>query len=254
MKNAVRTLLISILAAVVVEAQAFQIKAQDLQKIDNVCSPEEADALGLTCSEDDPCPVYLELSSVEGFGASVFVTGNLHSGDTTMFGVLLASDDAGKTWTEPVKRIRSAGLEEIQFADGQHGWASGMLVDPLPRAPFILSTVNGGQDWHRTQLSNEPAFGLIQQFWFDSATHGQAVVDRSHGKTEQYQLYSTSNGGETWALKASSEEPMRLPGAKPPDKANWRALAEGDSYRVERRTAAGWETLARFPIRAGECK
>lgn len=237
-----------------IEAQALQKTDQDLQKIDNVCSPQDADALGLTCSEDDPCPVYLELSSVEGFGASIFVTGNLHTVDTTMFGLLLSSDDAGKTWTEPVKRIRSAALEQIQFADGQHGWASGMLLDPLPRAPFILSTVNGGQAWRRTQLSNEPSFGSIQQFWFDSASRGQVVVDRSQGRAGEYQLYSTSNGGETWALKASSDEPMRLPGAKSPDKANWRALAEGDSYRVERRTAAGWETLARFPIRAGECK
>jgi hypothetical protein len=254
MKNAVRTLLISTLAAVALQAQALQKTGQDLQQIDNICSSQDADALGLTCSEDDPCPVYLELSSVEGFDANIFVTGNLHTVDTTMFGLLLASDDGGKTWTEPVKRLRSAALEQIQFADGQHGWASGMLLDPLPRAPFILSTVNGGQAWRLTPLSNEPAFGTILQFWFDSASRGQVVVDRSQGRTGQYQLYSTSNGGETWALKASSEEPMRLPGAKSPDKANWRAIAEGDSYRVERRSATGWETLARFPIRAGECK
>src|SRR5580704_5488163 len=221
MKNAVRTLLISILAAVVVDAQASQMQAQalqktdqDLQKIENVCSPEDADALGLTCSEDDPCPVYLELSAVECFEASIFVTGNLHTVDTTMFGLLLASDDGGKSWTEPVKRIRSGALEQIQFLDAQHGWASGMLLDPLARAPFILSTANGGQAWHRTPLSNEPAFGTILQLWFDSVSRGQLIVDRSQGRTGQYQLYSTSNGGETWALKASSEEPMRLPGAK----------------------------------------
>jgi photosystem II stability/assembly factor-like uncharacterized protein len=254
MKNAVRTLLISTLAAVVLQAQALPKSDREAQKIENVCSPEDADALGLTCSEDDPCPVYLELSSVEGFGTSVFVTGNLHTSDTTMYGVLLASDDAGKTWTEPVKRIRSAALEQIQFADPQHGWASGMLLDPLPRAPFILSTVDGGQAWHKTQLANEPAFGTIQQFWFDSDSRGQLVVDRSQGRTEQYQLFSTSDGGETWALKASSDEPMRVPGARSPDKANWRAVAEADSYRVERRAATDWETLARFSIRAGECK
>ncbi len=242
----------SILPALALHAQALQ--SVDLQKIENVCSPEDAVALGLACSEDDPCPVYLELSSVDGIGASIFVTGNLHTMDTTMSGVLLASDDSGKTWTEPAKRVRSATLEQIQFADAQHGWAAGTLLDPLPRAPFILSTVNGGQAWHKTPLSNDPDFGSVQQFWFESSTRGQLVVDRSQGKTERFELYSTTDGGETWIMKAASEEPMRLPNPHPPEKANWRAMADKDAYQVERRTATGWETLARFPIRAGECK
>ena len=83
---------------------------------------------------------------------------------------------------------------------------------------------------------------------------GQLVVDRSQGKTERFELYSTTDGGETWIMKAASEEPMRLPNPHPPEKANWRAMADKDAYQVERRTATGWETLARFPIRAGECK
>jgi photosystem II stability/assembly factor-like uncharacterized protein len=252
MDNAVRTLLMSILPALILHGQALQ--AVDLQRIDSVCTFPEAEALGLACSEDDPCPVYLELSSVDGFGASIFVTGNLHTADTTMSALLLASDDSGKTWTEPAKRIRAAALEQIQFADAQHGWASGMLLDPLPRAPFILSTVNGGQTWNRTKLSSDRDFGSVQQFWFETSSRGQLIVDRSQGKIQRFELYTTTDGGETWAVKATSEEPMRLPNARGPEKANWRAVADKDSYRIERRTATEWETLARFPIRAGECK
>jgi photosystem II stability/assembly factor-like uncharacterized protein len=246
-KDAVRTLLISILTAFVVNAQA-------LQKIDNVCPPEESDALGLTCSEDDPCPVYLELSSVDGFGSNIFVTGNLHTMDTTMSAVLLRSDDSGKTWSEPAKRVRAAALEQIQFADAQHGWASGMLLDPLPRDPFILSTVNGGQVWNKTPLSKDPNFGSIQQFWFDTAARGQMVIDRSQGKAGHYELYSSTDGGETWTLKSSSDAPARLPGAPSSDQASWRIVADKDAYRIERRAASSWESLTRFPIRAGECK
>ncbi len=247
-----RNFLLAIFAAAVLHAQ--QAPAGDLQKIDKVCPTEDADALGLDCSEDQPCPVYLELSSADGFGSSVFVSGNLHTSDTTMFGLLLASSDAGKTWTEPVKRIRAAALAQIQFADDQHGWVAGMMLDPLPRAPFLLSTVNGGELWHRTPLSSERDFGSIEQFWFDSDDRGQAVVDRSQGKNEKYELYSTSDGGESWSLKTSSEEDIHLDGARPPDKANWRVMADKGEYLVQRRSATGWETLAKFPIRAGECK
>lgn len=251
MKNAVRTPPMPLLAAIVLQAS---LCAQALQKIDNLCAPDDSEALGLTCSEDDPCPVYLELSAVDGFGANIFVTGNLHTVDTTMFGILLASGDGGKTWTEPLQRIRAAALEQIQFLDTRHGWISGMLLDPLPRGPFMLSTANGGEAWTKTPLSSDPDFGSIQQFWFDSDSRGQLVVDRSQGKAGQYELYSTSNAGETWTLKAASDEDMRVPNARPPDEADWRAVADKESYRIERRTASGWETLARFPIHAGDCK
>ena len=168
-----------------------------------------------TCSEDDPCPVFLELNSVDGFGANVFVTGNLHTVNTTMSGLLLASDDSGKTWTEPGKRIRSVALEQIQFVDPQHGWVSGVRLDPLPRNPFLFLTVNGGEVWHPVELFDEPVFGSIQQFWFESANRGQLMVDRSQGKTERYELYETSTGGEMWALKQASEDSIRLQSCPP---------------------------------------
>ena len=239
-------------------ALALSLRADEPQKIENVCSPEDAEALGLTCSEDEPCAVFLELSSVEGFGASVFVTGNLHTVDTTISGVLLASNDGGKTWSEPVRRIRAAELDQIQFADPQHGWAVGVKVNPLPRDPFLLVTVNGGQMWHQVPLFEEPLLGAIQQFWFESASRGQLVVDRSQGRTKRYELYQSATGGETWTLKQAADEPIQIAqiGSKNArlEGPNWRAVADKDSYRVEQRTATGWETLARFAIHAGDCK
>jgi photosystem II stability/assembly factor-like uncharacterized protein len=248
----VRTLLTPILSALVLYSQELPKADQTLENIQNVCPPEDAQALGLVCSEDDPCPVYLELSAVDGFGASIFVTGNLHTERTTMFGVLLASRDGGKTWTEPAKRVRSSVLQGIQFYDAQRGWISGNMLDPLPRAPFMLLTADGGQSWHRTALPGDPEFGSIEQFWFDSANRGELVVDRSQGAAERFELYSTSDGGERWTLKSSKPQAARLPAAQAQQ--DWRAVADKEFYEVQRRTASSWETLARFPILAGACK
>ena len=124
-----------------------------------MCAPRKTpEALGLACSEDDPCPVFLELSSADGFGSSVFVTGNLHTANTTLFAVLLASGDGGKTWTEPVKRHPlPPQLDQIQFADSRTAGSAGVKLNPLPRDPFLLATVNGGETWHPLALSSTSA-------------------------------------------------------------------------------------------------
>ena len=35
------------------------------------CTGEDIQAAGLTCSEEDPCPVYLELSAVQATGTRI---------------------------------------------------------------------------------------------------------------------------------------------------------------------------------------
>src|ERR1051325_10299585 len=54
------------------------------------CTEEDVQLSGLTCPEEDPCPVYLELSAVESVGNRILVAGNLHSPAVTMFSPLLA--------------------------------------------------------------------------------------------------------------------------------------------------------------------
>lgn len=233
---------------------AAAVWAQEVQKLASVCSPEDTEALGLTCSEDDPCPVFLELQFVEASGPSVYVTGNLHTVNVTVAAVLLESDDGGKTWTEPAKRLRSAALEQIQFADFQHGWAAGVMLEPLPRDPFLLLTTDGGKSWRKAPLFEETGFGSIQQFWFESPTIGELVLDRSQGGARHYELYQSMTGGSSWELRQKSERPIALPKVKSSENANWRIRADGESYRVERRTVQGWETAARFATHAGDCK
>jgi photosystem II stability/assembly factor-like uncharacterized protein len=211
-------------------------------------------ALGLTCSEDDPCPVFLELQSVEASGPSVYVTGNLHTLSVTVSGVLLESDDGGKTWTEPAKRLRSAALEQIQFIDFQHGWAAGVMLEPLPKNPFLLITADGGKTWRKAPLSEDTDYGSIHQFWFESPTTGELVLDRSQGGVKRYELYQSMTSGASWELRQKSDRVISLPKVRPPESGNWRIRADRESYRLERRTVQGWETASRFAIHAGDCK
>src|SRR5579863_6886552 len=69
------------------------------------CTEADMDALGLTCTAEEPCPVFLELASAEAAGGRMMVAGNLHTKNVTMFGIVLASEDNGATWTDAHERI-----------------------------------------------------------------------------------------------------------------------------------------------------
>ena len=233
------------------------LAAEDPVRVDYACSADDADKFGLTCSEIEPCDVFLELASAEGVGSSIFAVGNLHTVTTTLYGVLLISGDGGRTWTEPNARIQGAALDQAEFADVQHGWASGVMEEPLARDPFFLATADGGKTWHRRPLFTETHYGSIQQFWFDSAKTGQLIFERSQGSASVYEIYETANGGDTWTIKESGTKNPRLEKAPAKDNSTWRVRADAASKtnRIERRNARGaWETVASFAVRAGVCK
>src|SRR5574341_1136004 len=157
------------------------------------CTDEDMRSFGLTCPAHDPCPVYLELAAVQPVGDKVFLVGNIHTESTTLSSILLASSDGGKSWQEPYERIRSAGLDQIQFLDFAAGWIGGQLLLAFPRDPFLLLTTDGGQTWRRRPVSSEDRVGAIEQFWFTSRTQGTLWLDRTQsGETEsRYELYES---------------------------------------------------------------
>jgi photosystem II stability/assembly factor-like uncharacterized protein len=177
-----------------------------------------------------------------------------------MWGLLLVSEDGGKTWTEPAKRLKSAALEHTQFTDFQHGWVSGVMLEPLPRDPFMMLTTDGGKTWRRRPLVEDTHFGVIQQFWFDSDKSGELIVDQSQGATKQYELYKTMTGGDSWEVSEVGRTQPRLAKARSRDDPTWRLRVDSAAkvYRVEKRVAQAsgqsWETAAMFPVIAGECK
>ena len=228
------------------------LAAEDATRVRYNCPAEDVDRFGLTCSQDEPCDIFFELASVEGVGSTIFAAGNLHTVTTTLYAVLLMSGDGGKTWTEPSPRIPAAALDQIEFPDFQHGWASGVTLDPLARDPFFLVTADGGKTWRSRPIFGETHYGSIQQFWFDSAKSGQLIFEGSG-----FEIYETSDGGDTWIVKEAGTKNPKLAKAPAKDSATWRVRSDASSNanRIERRTARNeWETVASFAVRAGVCK
>lgn len=228
------------------------------------CTPEQAEAFGLNCSEDQPCPAYLELASAAGAAGRVFVAGNLHTSDTTLFSLLLASEDGGVSWTEPVPRLHNAALEQIEFLDSPAGsaassmigWVSGESIDPLTRNPFLLMTADGGKTWRQKVLFEEAKFGAIAQFHFTSKNDGEMLLDLTQGKAKRTESYSTHTGGESWELQGRGSV-ARLATASRPSEWRVRADASSATYRVEHlANPAGsrvWESVASFAVHVTDC-
>jgi hypothetical protein len=223
------------------------------------CTDEDIQFAGLSCSEEDPCPIYLELSAVESVGNRIFAVGNLHSASVTLYGILLASEDAGHTWGEAHERIRGTLLDHIQFLDPAVGWISGHAVSPLPQDPFLLRTTDGGKTWRQRAVFSESAenrLGSIQQFFFADKDGGSLIIDRGQGSDEdRYELYESSDGGESWNIRESSRKVLRLKRAAVPS-AEWRLRADAPSkaFHIEHQQGTRWGTVASFLVRVGTCK
>lgn len=222
------------------------------------CTDDDMQWAGMSCSEEEPCPVYLEVSAMEPVGNRLIVLANIHSESITLYSVLLTSEDAGTTWREPYERARGVGLDHVQFIDFQNGWISGQTLVPVAHDPFLLITNDGGLSWRLRPVFSEGAGGAIQQFWFESAKVGDLVIDRRETADEsRYELYGTPNGGETWMIRRTSDTPIAIkrPTADPAG-AGWRIRADArtKSYAIEKKQGERWNAAASFLVQIGVCK
>ncbi len=221
------------------------------------CTEDDIRSFGMTCTQEDPCPVFLDLASVAGVGARIWLTGNFHNGAATMYSVLMASDDGGKTWQETHERIRAAGLDLIQFVDFETGWVSGHHLAALPRDPFLLVTTDGGKSWRLRPIFGESRVGSIEQFWFGSRTSGDVLIDRTQAGEagSRYEHYESQTGGESWMVREVSSRPLRLKGvSSQPSDLRLGTQKATKSHVVERRVGTRWQPLALFLVQAGGCK
>jgi hypothetical protein len=222
------------------------------------CSEEDIQAFGLSCTEDEPCQLYLELAAFEPLGAQLYVSGNIHSDSVTMYSILLASSDGGKTWREPFPRVRGASLDRIMFNGFEHGWIMGGTVNPIVRDPFLLITSDGGKLWRRVPVFEESRGGSIQKICFDSANTGSLIFDRGRsGDGPRYELYETATGGDNWMIREASDQPVvikRMP--QQIENTDWRLRPDAatKSNRIERRQAGKWTTVASFAVNLAPCK
>lgn len=219
------------------------------------CTEEDIRGAGLSCTNEDPCPVFLELDSVETVGNSIFLAGNIHTATTTVASVLLGSEDEGKTWQEPYQRMPLAGLDRIQFIDFEDGWVAGEVQHPLPHDPFLLATADGGKTWRAQPVFGEQRFGSIVDFWFKSAKNGSLEVDQGRSsESGRYELLETSNGGESWSLRQGGDRLIELMRGRAASDWRIRADAPTKAHRIERRAGDAWRLVASFAISMGACK
>lgn len=234
-------------AALVFEGKPLQVPVS--------CTEEDIQSLGMSCSVDSPCPVYLELSGLEVLGARMNLAGNLHTDSATLSSIVLTSDDSGRTWTESHPRIRQAALDQMQFADLATGWISGQVIASLPRDPFFLVTNDGGKTWRQRAVFSDPHLGSIEKFHFTSANEGQVLVDRAQsGEGGRYALLESKTGGDSWSIQQITTAPPRVKFDRVPSAA-WRLHANGatKAHQVEKREGGKWVTVAAFQVQAGAC-
>jgi photosystem II stability/assembly factor-like uncharacterized protein len=223
------------------------------------CTADDIQWAGLSCTQEDPCPLFLELTAVESSGLRTIVAGDFHTSSVTLYSVLLATEDAGHTWREVHDRIRGAGLDHVQMFNGENGWISGQVLFPLPQDPFILSTSDGGKTWRQHNIfgdSRENRFGSILQFSFTSKDNGTLIVDRGRGSDgDRYEVYESPDAGDSWTIKETTDKLPRLRQGPAPA-SDWRLRADGpsQSYHVEHRQGTRYVSIAAFAVKAGTCK
>jgi hypothetical protein len=221
------------------------------------CTGEDIRWAGLSCSEEDPCPIFLELSAAAHWGDRTVVSGNIHGESATLYSVLLGSDNEGQTWSEAHQRLRGAAIDRIQYLDSGFGWIAGEEQFPLPQNPFLLLTEDGGKTWTERAVLRESAespFGAVLQFFFSSKSAGSLILDRGQGGgQERYALFQSENGGQSWTIRQQSAKPLRLPQTPP---AAWRVRADAASrsYHIERLQGGRWSSIAAFAVNLEACK
>ena len=232
-------------------------QAPQAVKLAAVCADEEMTHFGLVCDEDAPCPVLLDLTDAATGGSRIFLAGNFYTGSTTLWSVLLASDDGGATWTEPWPRLLGAALDQLQFFDAGVGWAAGHMAGSMPRDPFLASTSDGGKTWKSAPVFDDSVVAVVEQFWFDSRETGTLVAERRGSRQPgRYQRLVTRDGGKNWTLQEARDAPIVLkrPAAAASEELRIRADNRTKTLRVEKRAGGSWAALAVFSLDAGACK
>jgi len=245
----------------------FNLSAQESAILSNhgepmqvpyACAEEDLQWAGMSCTDGEPCPIYLELNSVVPDGRKIVVAGDLHSSSATIGSVLLLSDDSGATWREPTARIRGSALDQLQFYNLQTGWAAGETQYPLPRDPFFLLTTDGGASWRQQLVGEEGFAGSIQRFWFDSTQHGELIIDAGKAsESGRYFSYESETGGESWSLLGKSSQLPKLRRAPPPGEDSdlrARPSKDGKAFRIEQGVGGQWTSVASFLIEVADCR
>jgi len=111
-------------------------------------------------------------------------------------GVLLATDDGGRTWAP--KPVPAKGYYDAFRLDAQHGWLVGYDV--------VLATTDGGVTWTQGALPR-PGLALLSVTFPTPSTGWAAGIDNADGGSKGVVLAST-DGGLTWSESPSAPTAM----------------------------------------------
>ncbi len=221
------------------------------------CWEEDLLRAGLVCNDVTPCSLVMELVAIGNLGERVYVMGNVHASAGTVSSVLLASDDKGRTWTEPLDRIPGGSLEIFRAVDEKHGWIGGQQweADTSPD-PFMLSTRNGGERWtDRYIWEDEDRTGIVLEFDFENPRHGFLIIERTGAEGDPFELYETRTGGSSWNIRGFSSEEPEIPFDPAAGEDRWRLREDLSSgtYWVEEREGDNWKPVSSFAPKVGAC-
>jgi photosystem II stability/assembly factor-like uncharacterized protein len=116
-------------------------------------------------------------------------------------GIVVLSDDRGKSWAQAERVPTQALLTGVCFFDVQHGLAVG-------HDEVILATADAGRSWKRTHYAPQAQQPLLD-VWCGAQGHAIAVG--------AYSTYLTSeDGGGTWTAHAFTPAPWQTAAAGAP--------------------------------------
>ena len=130
--------------------------------------------------------------------------------------------DGGNTWTQQAIPENASVLNDVQFLDGQVGWAVGSKLvqeehSRYVHAGVIYNTVDGGTTWHEIFSPDQDSPGATKpgiQFTavdFVDASTGWVVGLTLHGlKSGEGLAFRTIDSGRTWQRfnLGSREDPL----------------------------------------------
>jgi photosystem II stability/assembly factor-like uncharacterized protein len=143
-------------------------------------------------------------------------------------GIIVLSDDRGRSWVQALDVPTQALLTGVCFLDAGHGVAVG-------HDEVILTTADAGRSWQRTHYAPDAQRPLLD-VWCGSGGHVIAVG--------AYSAYFTSeDGGASWAAGRLAAAPPR--NARSPDSMPAAAVggAAGGGYHLNRIVPAGASRL-----------
>jgi photosystem II stability/assembly factor-like uncharacterized protein len=146
---------------------------------------------GVVLATSDGGTSWMRQTQVEGSLQSVSAasaTSAWAAGTLGGHGRVLATSDGGATWSEE-DLGGCSGLNDVCFADADHGWAVGY-------DGTIVATADGGKTW-AAQRSRTTA--TLVSVTFVDASRGWAAGTAGSGTSRaRAVLLSTSDGGSTW--------------------------------------------------------